>query len=128
MTSHLPPILAAAAKELRVTESLVDATVEVGILVMAIGSLACIYRIIRGPHVADRAVASDTLAVHLMGLVLLLTMRQGTLILLDGVLVLALLGFTGTVAVAQYIHRQSRGVLPHSPPADDKPGHAPNRS
>jgi hypothetical protein len=53
----------------------------------------------------DRALALDTIAIHLIGLVILLTIRFGSLVFFDGALILSLLGFAGTIAVAQYIGR-----------------------
>ena len=89
-------------------ESMVDRTVEVGILALAVGVLACVVRLFRGPHLADRAVALDTIALHMVGFVILLTLRIDSLVLFDGALVLSLVGFAGTVAVAQYILRPHR--------------------
>ena len=88
--------------------SLVDRTVEVGILVVALGVLACTVRVFRGPHMTDRAIALDTLAVHVVAFVILLTLRIDSLVLFDGALVLSLVGFAGTVAVSQYIMRPHR--------------------
>ena len=86
-------------------ETLVVATVEFGIWTLVAGMLICIHRLLRGPHLADRAVAIDTMAVQLIGLVLLISIRLGTLVFFDGILVMSLLGFAGTVAIAQYIAR-----------------------
>jgi multicomponent K+:H+ antiporter subunit F len=87
---------------------MVDRAVEIGILTVAAGVLACIVRLFRGPHLADRAVALDTLAVHIVAFVVLLTLRIDSLVLFDGALVLSLVGFASTVAVAQYILRPHR--------------------
>jgi multicomponent K+:H+ antiporter subunit F len=84
---------------------LVHLAVDFGIVVMVIGISLSIGRLLRGPHLADRALALDTVAIHLIGLVILFTMRLDSLVLMDGVLVLSLLGFAGTIAVAQYIAR-----------------------
>jgi multisubunit Na+/H+ antiporter MnhF subunit len=89
-------------------EAMVDRTVEAGILAVSVGVLACIVRVFRGPHLADRAVALDTIAVHMIAFVILLTLRIDSLVLIDGALVLSLVGFAGTVAVAQYIIRPHR--------------------
>lgn len=75
------------------------------IVVVVLGMLLCIGRLLRGPHLADRALAVDVVAIQLIGLVILLTMYFGSLVLFDGILVLSLLGFAGTVAMAQYIGR-----------------------
>jgi len=83
----------------------VHLAVDFGIVMMVLGIVLCIVRLLRGPHLADRALALDTIAIHLIGLVILFTLRIDSLVLMDGVLVLSLLGFAGTIAVAQYIAR-----------------------
>src|SRR5690606_8848235 len=91
---------------------LVAISVEVGLVLMVVGILLCLARLLIGPHLADRAMALDIIAVHLIGIVTLFTMRLDSLLLMDGVLVLSLLGFAGTIAVAQYIirpHVRKRG-------------------
>jgi len=85
--------------------ALVTFAVDAGIVIIVFGMLLCIYRLIRGPHLADRSIAADTFAIHLIGLVILYTIRTGATNFIDGILVLSLLSFAGTVAVAQYIAR-----------------------
>lgn len=85
--------------------SLVVFVVDISIVLIALGMFMCIYRLLRGPHLADRSLAVDTLGVQLIGLVLLLSMKFKTLMFVDGILVLSLLGFAGAVAMAQYIAR-----------------------
>ena len=87
------------------TGTLLEYSVDFGIVVVLTGMIFCLARLLRGPHLADRALAADALITHLVGLVLLFTIRAGTLLLFDGVLVLSLLGFVTTVAAAQYIAR-----------------------
>ena len=98
---------------------IVMGAVDVGIVVIALSILLCVVRLVRGPHLADRALAVDTLGIMLIGLVILLSLRVHTLMYFDSVLVLALLAFVGTVAMAQYIAR------PHlkrpDPAADSEP-------
>ena len=80
-------------------------TIDIGLIVVVAGMLMCIVRLLRGPHLADRALSVDTIGVQLIGVVLLLSMRIQTLHFIDGILVLSLLGFAGAVAMAQYIGR-----------------------
>ncbi len=103
-------------------EVMVDRTIDVGMLIVAIGILACVIRLFRGPHLADRAIALDTIAVHVIALVILLTLRIDSLVLFDGALVLSLVGFAGTVAVAQYIIRgyRRRRANPETGAAQDR--------
>lgn len=93
-------------------ETLVQRTEEFTIIVVVIGMIMCVYRLLRGPHLADRALAVDVVAIQLIGLVILLTMTLGSLVLFDGILVLSLLGFAGTVAMAQYIGRPHTDKTP----------------
>jgi multicomponent K+:H+ antiporter subunit F len=98
-------LLLAAAGDRPWHDQLVTWTEELCIAAIVAGMLMCIYRMLRGPHLADRALAVDTLGVELVGLVIIFTMRLGSLVLFDGILVLSLLGFAGSVAMAQYIGR-----------------------
>ena len=80
---------------------------DVGMVVVVASIVLCTIRVLRGPHLADRAIAVDAIAVQLVGLVVLLTLRLGTLVLFDGVLVLSLIGFAGTLGISQYIIRRA---------------------
>jgi multisubunit Na+/H+ antiporter MnhF subunit len=104
-------VLASAAGTLR----LVNYAIDFGIIVIFAGMMLCFARLLRGPHLADRAVAVDTLLVHLMALVILFMLRSRSLLLFDGALILALLSFVATTAVAQYILR------PHIRPGKQPP-------
>ncbi len=88
-------------------------TLDVCIVLVILAMLMCLLRVIRGPHLADRALAADTLAVELIGFVILLMIRLRTSMFIDSILVLSLLGFAGTVAMAQYIlRRHEQGAAP----------------
>jgi multicomponent K+:H+ antiporter subunit F len=67
--------------------------------------LACGWRLWRGPEPTDRVLALDTLYVNLVALVVLLGMRQGTELYFEAAMLIALLGFVGTVALARYLSR-----------------------
>lgn len=84
---------------------LVSGCVTFGLVVTTVCMFLCIYRVLMGPHIADRALAVDTLGINLIALVVLLSLKFQTLIFFDGILVLSLVGFAGGVAMAQYIGR-----------------------
>lgn len=84
-------------------------TVDFGLIVIVFSMGLCIIRLVKGPHLADRAMAVDTFSLMLIVLVILATIRFQTLMFFDGILVLALLSFAGTVAMAQYIGRPHLG-------------------
>ena len=67
--------------------------------------LLCVWRLLRGPEAVDRVLALDTMYVNVVALVVLLGIRQGTDLYFEAALLIALLGFAGTVALARYLSR-----------------------
>jgi multisubunit Na+/H+ antiporter MnhF subunit len=94
-----------SAHEPTVMDGVLNFTIDFCIVLTAVGMLLCVIRLLRSPHLADKALAADTLGVELIGLVILMGMRFATDAFIDGILVLSLLSFAGTVAMAQYIAR-----------------------
>lgn len=75
--------------------------------VLSVVLVLAAYRLIRGPHLADRVIALDLLAVLAIGMMASLAVLMDRPVLLDASLVLALLAFLGTVAFSRYLERQS---------------------
>jgi multicomponent K+:H+ antiporter subunit F len=70
--------------------------------------LACAcaaYRIVAGPRAQDRILGLDTLYVTIMLVLLTFGIRSGTNIFFEAALVIAMLGFVGTVALAKFLMR-----------------------
>ncbi|MCS6882178.1 MAG: monovalent cation/H+ antiporter complex subunit F [Oscillochloridaceae bacterium] len=61
------------------------------------------WRLVRGPSIPDRAVAFDMIMTHLVGLIAMFVVQFRQPILIDAVIVVSVLGFLGTVALARYI-------------------------
>jgi multicomponent Na+:H+ antiporter subunit F len=72
-------------------------------VVLAISIALCMVRAVRGPTLFDRVLAFDCLALNVVGGVVLVSLLLRTDAYLDVVLVVALLGFLGTVAIATYL-------------------------
>lgn len=60
-------------------------------------------RLLRGPSLPDRVIALDLMAVLVMGVTAVHTLRSGQTVYLDAAIVLGLISFLGTVAFARYI-------------------------
>jgi multicomponent K+:H+ antiporter subunit F len=58
-----------------------------------------------GPEVTDRVLALDTMYINVVALVILFGMRFGTELFFEAALIIALLGFASTVALARYLSR-----------------------
>ena len=76
---------------------------DIAMVICAFNFLAFLFRVLRGPAVADRAVAMDSCGTAVMALIVIYSMRQGTDLYMSCVLVIAILGFIGMVALSKYI-------------------------
>jgi len=71
----------------------------------ALALLLTCWRLLFGPDVLDRVLALDTLYVNALGIVVLLGIRFGTDVFFEVALVIAMLGFVGTVITARFVAR-----------------------
>lgn len=71
----------------------------------ALAMLLCGWRLLRGPEATDRLLALDTLYTNAVALIILLGLRQGTGLLFEAALLVAMLGFVSTVALARWLSR-----------------------
>ncbi|MEJ8560746.1 monovalent cation/H+ antiporter complex subunit F [Yoonia sp. GPGPB17] len=75
--------------------------------VMVMLSLAIAFiRLARGPSLADRVVALDMMTVSIIAVCGVAAVATGVFALLDVALVLALVGFLATVALARFAERR----------------------
>ncbi len=72
-------------------------------IVCVVLNLFLLFRIFRGPTAADRMCAADALDLVSALALVLYSLYTGRAIYLDIALVVALLGFVGTVFVARYL-------------------------
>jgi len=73
------------------------------LLALAMG--CALVRLLRGPRAQDRVLALDTLYVNSMLLMLTFGMREGTTVYFEAALVIAVLGFVSTAALAKFLMR-----------------------
>lgn len=71
----------------------------------ALAMLPSAWRLITGPHATDRILAIDTLYLNAVALMVLLGMRSSTPLLFEAALLVAMLGFASTAALARYLTR-----------------------
>lgn len=72
---------------------------------LALSMLFATWRLLRGPTLPDRILALDTLYVNSMALLILLGLRFDTELYFEAALIIAMLGFVGTVALSKYLLR-----------------------
>ncbi|QRM57336.1 K+/H+ antiporter subunit F [Sinorhizobium sp. BG8] len=72
---------------------------------LAIAMALAVYRMFIGPRAQDRVLGLDTLYVNAMLLLVTFGIRSGRTIYFEASLVIALLGFVATVALAKFLMR-----------------------
>ena len=75
------------------------------LVVLMIAMLLSLVRLFRGPSFPDRILALDTLFVNTVGVLLLLGIMFGTNVYFEAVLLISMMGFVGTCALAKYLLR-----------------------
>ena len=75
------------------------------LLMLALSMLLVVWRLLRGPALADRLLALDTFYVNALALLVVLGMQVSSGATFEVVLLIGLLGFIGTVVVAKFLLR-----------------------
>ena len=70
---------------------------------IALSIALTLWRLVKGPHATDRILALDTLSINAIALLLLLGIALGTQVYFEAALILAMMGFIGTVALCKYL-------------------------
>jgi multicomponent K+:H+ antiporter subunit F len=63
------------------------------------------WRLLRGPTLGDRIVALDTMVINVIALIVLIGMIGGSDTYFEAALLLAMVGFVGTIAYCKFILR-----------------------
>jgi multicomponent Na+:H+ antiporter subunit F len=81
---------------------------QAALVLVSAALLIAFVRVVRGPTLPDRVVAVDLIGVSSVGLTVLAAAVSGQRAFLDAAVVIALLGFLGTVAYARYAEKENK--------------------
>ena len=84
---------------------MIDPALYFFVAAVAVSMLLCTWRLWQGPSAPDRILAIDTLYINVVALVILLGLTWQTALLFEAALIVAMLGFVSTVALARFITR-----------------------
>lgn len=84
---------------------MLDAISEITLVMLGLALLVAFIRLVKGPTLPDRIVAIDLFGVLVVGLIVVLAGWSGVRATLDAAIVIALVGFLGTIAYATYVER-----------------------
>lgn len=90
---------------LELTESLLAHVTTICFVAISISIIMLLYRALVGPTNPDRAVALDTIGINLMALAGILAIHLVTTKLNDIILLIGILLFIGTVAIAKFLEK-----------------------
>lgn len=82
-----------------------DIILYVSLVVAAISLILVLIRAVIGPTTSDRIMALDTLGMMLVAMIGMIMMLQETVVYADIALVVAIIGFVGTVTMSKFIER-----------------------
>ncbi len=64
-----------------------------------------LWRLIRGPHATDRILAMDTMTINVIAMIVLFGVMAGSATYFEAAVLLAMVGFIGTVAFCKFLLR-----------------------
>jgi len=84
---------------------MLNLAVNIAFCAIGLAILLCLVRLVRGPDAADRVLALDTLYINAIALLIVLGIRMASPFYFEAALLIALMGFVATVALARYLER-----------------------
>ncbi len=72
---------------------------------IALSLLLNLYRMIEGPRTLDRVVGLDTMYINAIAMIILMGMYVDTNLYFEAAVLIAMMGFVGTVALSKYLLR-----------------------
>ena len=84
---------------------MLDLVTQIALVTLGVALLIAVVRLVKGPSLPDRVVAMDLIGVLVVSLIVVLAASSQVPATLDAAIVIALIGFVGTVAYATYVER-----------------------
>jgi len=77
----------------------------IGFAAVLIAMVMNVARLIIGPDYEDRVLALDTLYINAIAVIVLLSIRFSSELYFEAALLIAMMGFVGTIALGKYLDR-----------------------
>lgn len=85
--------------------SILGIAIQIAFAMIALAMVLSLYRMVRGPDATDRILALDTLYINTIALLVLLGINTNNSAYFESALLIAIMGFVGTVALSRYLLR-----------------------
>lgn len=84
---------------------MLDTAIPIAMGLLSLALLLNLWRLFVGPSLLDRILALDTMYINTIALLILFGIYQGSTYNFEAALLIAVMGFVGTVALAKYLLR-----------------------
>ena len=84
---------------------MLDVAITIGQAAIVAAMFLNLWRLVTGPELTDRILALDTFYINAVALLMLVGIRIGSALFFEAALLIAMMGFIGTVAFCKYILR-----------------------
>ena len=84
---------------------MIETALSIAMGCVALAMLLNLYRLLRGPTAPDRILALDTMVINAIALIILFGILEESGTYFEAALLLAMVGFVGTVAYAKFLLR-----------------------
>ncbi|HPF27002.1 MAG TPA: K+/H+ antiporter subunit F [Steroidobacteraceae bacterium] len=84
---------------------MIEITANIALTLLALAMVLCLIRLLRGPDIADRILALDTLYINALATLIVLGIRLQNSVFFETALIIGMLGFVGTVVLSKYLIR-----------------------
>ncbi len=84
---------------------MISAVIPFALALFGINLILNLYRLLKGPDITDRILALDTLNINAIAVIVLAGIQMDTTLIFEAALLIALMGFVGTVAMTKYLVR-----------------------
>lgn len=85
---------------------MIDTALTVALYVVGLATVLSLWRLLRGPTTTDRILALDTLYINAIATLMLYGMVLRSSVFFEAALIIAMLGFVGTVMLSKYVMRR----------------------
>ncbi|MFZ4538773.1 K+/H+ antiporter subunit F [Propionivibrio sp.] len=79
--------------------------IEIAAALIGLAMILSFWRLLRGPDILDRILALDTLTINAIALLVLFGLHTNSTTYFELALLMAIMGFVGTVALCKYLLR-----------------------
>ena len=84
---------------------MLEMVLPIAFTLLAFSVLLSFFRLLKGPDLPDRILALDTLYINAIALVVLLGLHLDTALYFEAALLIAVMGFVGTIGLSKYLLR-----------------------